>query len=181
AATVEAIEDLRADLAGLPSPEELPHLLAARRAADERLEAAKAAAADRQAAVDELRRSRQELEEQEKEAWERFASLRDRLAVLEPPPAPRHDLAAAWEGLVTWAEAKRREVAEQLLEAKAAAEDAAEAVELDPLPLAWPRRWPPPRPSSPRSKRSSNSAGTWSRPSPGAGKKRPSPPSSPST
>jgi exonuclease SbcC len=129
AATVEAIEDLRADLAGLPSPEELPQLLAARRAADERLEAAKAAAADRQAAVDELRRSRQELEEQEKEAWERFASLRDRLAVLEPPPAPRHDLAAAWEGLVTWAEAKRREVAEQLLEAKAAAEDAAEAVD----------------------------------------------------
>ena len=129
AATVEAIEDLRADLAGLPSPEELPRLLAARRAADERLEAAKAAAADRQAAVDELRRSRQELEEQEKEAWERFASLRDRLAVLEPPPAPRHDLAAAWEGLVTWAEAKRREVAEQLLEAKAAAEDAAEAVD----------------------------------------------------
>lgn len=129
AATTETIEAIRADLAAFPSEEELPGLVSARDEIDARLAAASAAVEERQAALDECRQARRAVDEQVEEAWERFSSLRDRLAILEPPPAPRDDLAAAWEGLVAWARERHAGLSERLVEARAAAEEAAASVE----------------------------------------------------
>ena len=39
-------------------------------------------------------------------AWEAFDSTRDHLALLEPPPVDRSDLATAWHPLIQWAQAQ---------------------------------------------------------------------------
>ncbi len=129
AATSEAIEAVREDLAGFPAEDELAELVAARQAIDERLVTASATLTERQEAAEQCRQARKAVDEQVEKAWEGFSALRDRLAVLGPPPAPRDDLAAAWRGLVSWAREQREALTERLVEARAAVEDATAAAE----------------------------------------------------
>jgi exonuclease SbcC len=123
----------------------------------DRAEQAVAAArrADRAAreAVVAVDREREQLVAAETAARRAFDAARDSVAVLDPPPAERADLAADWQGLLAWAEHRRplleAEAGEHAAVAEAAEREAGErrAALVDacqaagvrpPAPPAWP-------------------------------------------
>jgi DNA repair protein SbcC/Rad50 len=83
--------------------------------------AARTATADRTAAEERLTAA----ERAAAAAWEAFDAARDRVAALSPPAVDRTDLAAAWQGLSTFA----AERAPELRTAAAAAQEAITAAE----------------------------------------------------
>lgn len=126
ARVVAKLEAVRADLdaveralEGGPTPEAIDAGIAACDAADAAVVAAEAAHRAARAARTAAERRRADLVARESDAWSAFDATRDAVAVLEPPPAERSDLVAAWDLLTSWAAGARP--------AEDAARDAADA------------------------------------------------------
>lgn len=106
--------NLRAKLAGAPTPEETADLLNRIREAEDGLRRAQAEedAAGR-AHID----ARQDLESWQSRiaaAWSEYRATRDGVAALKPPPGVEGDLSGSWTGLTEWAE-RQNAVTEQAM------------------------------------------------------------------
>lgn len=128
-AAAAAVAEAEEAVAGIPPGPELVSLLTARAEIDEMLATStnrlKAAREAEKAARDEI----ETLREAEDRAWTEFAATRDRLAALEPPPPPRDDLAGAWAELTDWIRHLTENMADQVVEAEAAVQEAGDALD----------------------------------------------------
>ena len=104
----------------------LPAVAAAVAQCDREVRAARADESAARAAVRSAEEAHQRLEGRRREAWAQFDTARDRLAGLGPPPTQRDDLAAAWDGLLTWAQQQRPALQRAADEAEAAVEQVAQ-------------------------------------------------------
>ncbi len=97
------IERLQKKAAKAPSAPEVASSLEAITASEKELTRARLSVTT---AKEKERRARKEVDrlaEEEARGWVRFDSTRDTVSFLRPPPAPRDDLARAWDGLLAWA------------------------------------------------------------------------------
>ena len=101
-AAVEAIGDLELRAANLPTFDQLDNLGAARSEMDRTIEQARSTMAAAREAEAEAQRRVAELELAASSAWEAYASQRDKVAFLAPPPAERQDISLAWAALMGW-------------------------------------------------------------------------------
>jgi exonuclease SbcC len=134
----EKLRRIRDDLAGVEArlsgaaePEALDDQLAVVAAAEADLTKAVQAARDARAAGREVGARHDELLAHEREARRAFDAARDAVAVLDPPPSERCDLAADWAALVAWAAGRRPATMERAEDHRRLAEAArAEAASL---------------------------------------------------
>lgn len=111
AAVEETIAEIEARLADRPSVKKLEAALAKLDDADALVQSARAEAKQAQQKATAAEKQQKNLEARSVDAWKSFDAVRDRVAALEPPPADRTDLLAAWQPLVEWSavEVKRYE------------------------------------------------------------------------
>ncbi len=123
-AAVETMKDLEERAAGLPADADLDALAAARREVDQRLKQAGSRVEDSGAAEVEARRLRDQLEARAADAWDAYATERDRVASLAPPPSQRRELSEAWTTLMAWVESERSRLDDEIVTTSALAEEA---------------------------------------------------------
>lgn len=128
-AAAKAVVELEERLAALPRGKELEALIASRAGVDKKVAEARAEVKAARQAQAECRRNVLDLETGEKQAWDSFSAVRDRVAAFKPPSDDRDDLAGAWERLVAWAGKQTELLDDQVTQVRAAAEDATAAVE----------------------------------------------------
>jgi exonuclease SbcC len=104
----QAVE-LTAELHDAPPPAEVTAALERRQAADLAADRARAAARAARTVVERAQRDRTALREEEQRAWAALREQRDRFVSLGAPAVEGADLAAAWQGLLTWADEQRAE------------------------------------------------------------------------
>ncbi len=120
------LDEIRAAITAAGVPSDAAALTAAlddisRRDADVRAardaeKAARQAAQQARAGLDAARRDVES-------AWQHFDDARRTVEAMSPPTPPRDDLAAAWAGLIAWADEQRPELRAAAERAKAAADD----------------------------------------------------------
>ncbi len=108
--------ELAAELTGAPPPAEVETALREREAADAVRRRAVATARSVRAAVDDARRERTALGDEEKRAWAALRDSRDRFVALGVPQVGDTDLAAAWQALLAWAGTRQTELAARVAE-----------------------------------------------------------------
>lgn len=108
---VEAAErqstELTAELRTAPPLAEVEAALEQRAAADAGLERARTRARTARRAVEDAQKQRSALGDEEQRAWAALRASRDRFVALGVPDIGGTDLAAAWHGLLTWADAQK--------------------------------------------------------------------------
>lgn len=123
-AAMESVTELELRAVELPPAGELDELVAARAEIDQRLERIRLGVKETRQQEAEARRLARELEESAAAGWETYASQRDQVAPLNPPPAEREDLEQAWTALMVWVDEEGRRLEEEVVAVTAAAEEA---------------------------------------------------------
>jgi exonuclease SbcC len=103
----ERLGELAAALEGGPSEEEAAVDVERARAVLAGVASARQVLKTARTELEHARDSRTQFEQSATAAWDAFDAGRDRVASLEPPRPPRHDLAAAWKALLVWAQGER--------------------------------------------------------------------------
>jgi exonuclease SbcC len=110
--TSELTEELR----GAPPLAEVETALAKREAADAAVDRARVRARSARKAAESAHRERIALGDEEKRAWSALRASRDRFVALGVPPIDGTDLAAAWQGLLSWATSQRDQLTSRVTE-----------------------------------------------------------------
>jgi exonuclease SbcC len=128
-AEVEAAErqsgELTAELRTAPPLAEVEAALAEREAADAAVERARTRARAARRGAEDARKERTALGTEEQRAWAALRAGRDRFVALGVPPVDGTDLAAAWQGLLTWANEQKGALADRVAELEQAERDLA--------------------------------------------------------
>jgi exonuclease SbcC len=101
------LAEVRAAVADSPGVDALKARLAELTELQRRLEDAGAAVRSAREAQRKAQVAVDAADEKQRSAWRTFDKTRDAVGRFSPPPADRDDLAAAWAGLVDWAQAQR--------------------------------------------------------------------------
>jgi exonuclease SbcC len=126
-AEVEAVErqsaELTTELRAAPPLAEVEAALDKREKADAAVERARTRARAARRAVEDAQRQRTALGDEEQRAWATLRASRDRFVSLGVPPVDGTDLAAAWQGLLTWVSAQRDELTSRVTDLEQAERD----------------------------------------------------------
>jgi exonuclease SbcC len=130
-AEVEAVErqssELTAELRVAPPLAEVEAALEKRDAADAAVERARTRARAARRAVEDAQEERTALGDEEQRAWAALRAGRDRFVALGVPPVEGTDLAAAWQGLLAWANEQKGTLAGRAADLEQAERDLAAA------------------------------------------------------
>jgi exonuclease SbcC len=115
--------ELTAELRAAPPLAEVETVLGKREAADAAVERARTRARAARRAVEGAQKERTALGDEEQRAWAALRASRDRFVALGVPPVDGADLAAAWQGLLTWADAQRADLSGRVTDLEQAERD----------------------------------------------------------